>query len=789
MCCTVSRAYDEVNITQFGVADGLSHSIVTCVMQDSQGYIWLSSREGLSRYDGYNFITYKAMPGDGSPLLTNRIDMIDEAADGNILCKSGFKYYYVFDRHTCKFRVYDGKKPPVMHRYKATEAETAWIAGMERYAGMETRVLYRDRQDGYWVWSNKGIDRVVKARKTLKPVRLGGGSGDEVVRAVMRDSYGRMWIADKEGYVYLKLGGGAMAYLGHDGSLSQGKARFGHNVYCMAEDHHGNIWLGTKPGGLFRLRPVRSGFAVDRYVHRHGDAYSLSCDEVYSICFDGSGRMWVGTYGGGVNIVEKPGATHISFINKNNRLTDYPAGAVKVRCLHKWHGGVMLIGTGGGLYTCRIVNGGRAFKSVFTANRRDPDDAHSLSNNEVMGLAADGRGDVYAATYGGGVNKILRGTGAGGHLQFHAYTMADGLASDVNINITADGEGALWIVSENALTRFDTHKGSMTNYAHGFMASGFAFTEARPLAVGADSLAFGTTRGLLAFSLDDARKSGYVPPLVFGCDSIVSLEPEEKNFTITFSALDYNKNEDIWYAYRMDGVDDDWIYTKNHEISYAGIPPGSHVFRVRSTNGDGVWVDNGRTVTISRRPELSEMPATWVVLGMLLVGLVWLAVRTVRYVRRLRCEIAEVRRLSREKIDMMMAHMHEMLAERREAAGCGEETGGGTPDSRFRDAVTGMISRNIDNADLSVELLCRELGVSRTVLYLRMKKVFGLSPNNLVLDMRVKRALAYMADGDMSIADVAYKCGFSDPKYFSRCFKKVMGCSPTEYLKKVKPGE
>ena len=785
--CAVSQASDGVGITRFGDDDGLSHSIVTCVMQDSYGYIWLSSREGLIRYDGYNFVTYKAMPGDGSPLLTNRIDMIDEAPGGDILCKSVDKYYYVFDRHTCRFRVYDGPKPPVMHRYKASAAEVGWIAGMERYAGMEVRVLYRDRQGGYWVWSNKGMDRVVKVRKPLKPVRLGGGSGDEVVRAMMRDSHSRVWIADKNGYVHVIKSGEKPMCLGADGRLVEGGARFGHNVYCMAEDSEGNIWLGTKPGGLFRLRPEGTGFAVDRYVHRRGDAYSLSCDKVYSICFDGSGRMWVGTYGGGVNIVEKPGAGHISFINKNHRLSGYPAEAVKVRCLHPWRGGTMLIGTGGGLYSCRLVGHGRGVSAVFTANRRDPYDAHSLSNNEVMGMAADGHGDVYVATYGGGVNKVLAGSAAGGRLRFQAYTMADGLASDVNINITADGQGALWVVSENSLTCFDTRKGSMTNYANGFMAEGFAFTEARPLALGADSLAFGTTRGVFSFGREDARKSGYVPNIVFGCDSSVSLKPEEKSFTITFSALDYNKAEDIWYAYRMDGVDKDWVFTKNHEISYAVIPPGCHVFRVRSTNGDGVWVDNERTVTIRRRPELSEMPATWVALGVLLVGMAWLAVRTVKYVRRLRCEMDEVRRLSREKVDMMMARIRELLAERRGADSDGQDNGDGTPDERFRDAVIGIISANIGNADLSVDMLCRELGVSRTVLYLRMKKVFGRSPNNLVLEMRVKRALAYMAEGGMSVADVAYRCGFSDPKYFSRCFKKIMGCSPTEYIRKANP--
>lgn len=101
----------------------------------------------------------------------------------------------------------------------------------------------------------------------------------------------------------------------------------------------------------------------------------------------------------------------------------------------------------------------------------------------------------------------------------------------------------------------------------------------------------------------------------------------------------------------------------------------------------------------------------------------------------------------------------------------------------------GFINDNIANSDLSIDDFCKAMGMSRTVLYVRVKKVFGSSPNNFIQEIRIKKALALMKDPGVSISEVAYKCGFSDPKYFSRCFKKTMGCSPTEYMKRGETAE
>ena len=150
----------------------------------------------------------------------------------------------------------------------------------------------------------------------------------------------------------------------------------------------------------------------------------------------------------------------------------------------------------------------------------------------------------------------------------------------------------------------------------------------------------------------------------------------------------------------------------------------------------------------------------------------------------------EITTVTNEKIEYLKNKVHELLTERRDMdVAEGEDAAAETTDSLFRNKAMGFINDNIANSDLSIDDFCKAMGMSRTVLYVRVKKVFGSSPNNFIQEIRIKKALALMKDPGVSISEVAYKCGFSDPKYFSRCFKKTMGCSPTEYMKRGETAE
>jgi len=96
-----------------------------------------------------------------------------------------------------------------------------------------------------------------------------------------------------------------------------------------------------------------------------------------------------------------------------------------------------------------------------------------------------------------------------------------------------------------------------------------------------------------------------------------------------------------------------------------------------------------------------------------------------------------------------------------------------------------LITENAQDPELSMEVLYNKLGMSRTQFFRKIKAISDLSPNKLILNIRMKMAVEKFQSGGMTIAEVAYEVGFSDPAYFSKVFKSVFNQTPTEYIKNI----
>ena len=147
--------------------------------------------------------------------------------------------------------------------------------------------------------------------------------------------------------------------------------------------------------------------------------------------------------------------------------------------------------------------------------------------------------------------------------------------------------------------------------------------------------------------------------------------------------------------------------------------------------------------------------------------------------RRMRDEIHRKYSLLMSVDNISSTHTPEHLAEAR--VGSREEK-----ERRFLDDTAEFIAASIDNPELVVEDLARTAGMSRTAYYTRLKQLTGLTPVEFIRQMRIKKALKLLEEGQLSVTEVAYGVGFSDPKYFSRCFKAEMGMTPSQYVEKVR---
>ena len=721
-----------------------------CLKFDHNGLMWIGTDLGVSAYDGYRFKTYKAWPGDNCPLITNRIDYIQELPNHDILCYSNGEFYQfhrdkeIFE-HLNDSLIHEATDIPHSEEYKQR------IQQLDDYKNVSLKVRLIDKQGGIWIRSFRGLERIVFQQAPISNVKINTEEGDEYIRAIYLDSKKRIWLADKNNYVQLlNKDFQVIGYLNAQGQISKTKSRFGRTVYSVLEDSKGNIWLGTKPDGLFLLSPKGDGYQMRQFVYDEKDPYSISVSNIYEILEDSKHRYWVGTYGGGLNQMKISADGKVTFHNLKTAKNNYPNDICSnIHCMRIVRGDILLIGTHGGFLTCKLTDD--ISKMHFYLSQRDPANASSLSNNQVMGIAEDKEGTIYLATNGGGVDKIL----------------------SKNLR--------LWIVTETALSTMDTKTNVISNYQRGLFQGGFQFEEPRPLCLSEGNIIFPTTQGYLMFNPQDIKKSHYVPEIRFTCKDTLRLSPDMKSFTLEYAALDYNRNEDIVYAYKVEGLDKDWHYTKENQIHFSNFPSGKHILHIKSTNGDGIWVDNERTLLIYRRAQFNETRYAWMLYGILLLAFLWLVYRIAKYIRQLEKEMTNYKLATSEQLEYMRSRIKELIQQDQHADMPSVEEQEKTPDDEFAEKAKAFVQGNLTNSELSVEDLASAMGVSNSLLYLKCKKVLGMPPKKFLMEERLNMAKQLIQDPNINVTEVAYRCGFSDPKYFSKCFKKDTGVNPSEY--------
>ncbi len=107
---------------------------------------------------------------------------------------------------------------------------------------------------------------------------------------------------------------------------------------------------------------------------------------------------------------------------------------------------------------------------------------------------------------------------------------------------------------------------------------------------------------------------------------------------------------------------------------------------------------------------------------------------------------------------------------------------GNNADKQFLDKMNKLIEKNISNSDFSVDLLAKQLGISRSGLFVKMKSLAGMTPNELIQLIRLKKAVVLLSAGELRINEICYQVGFNSPSYFSKCFRKQFGKLPKEFI-------
>ena len=479
------------------------------------------------------------------------------------------------------------------------------------------KTTYVDKQNNLWIKSQRSF---IKMFFPPSPYTYRELDNYFDTKSFLFDSDEHLWIATKKGIIrIMDSQKNLLGYLSPDGELAQTETVFAEGgIYVMLKDQAQTIWLGSKENGLFRLVPRNRPYhyEVYHYMNNPSDPYSISDNKISCIDEDHNGRIWIGTYGGGLNLVEEKEDGAIRFIHAENNLSGFPINRTNsIRCMVEGPGHTMLVGTIEGLIT--FSSDFSDYENIrFYLNLPRPQATDGLCSADVMSVLRTTDETIYCYCYGGGLCKLVSSNLLSDELRFRSFgketsPLARALIEDKNHNI--------WIGSETDITLFDVHDQTFESFGETFFNRSFNYSECLPVTDRQGDILMGTEGGMLVFSPDSIVKQTYEAPIVvtgikYSEDNLshvlsdadyLEIPTRRRNFTISFAALDYTNSLDIEYAYKLD--DNQWYYIgKKNSVSFVSLPAGKYQFQIKATNGDGIWMNTVKTVTLQVLPTFWE---------------------------------------------------------------------------------------------------------------------------------------------------------------------------------------
>ena len=491
--------------------------------------------------------------------------------------------------------------------------------------------ILSDREGGLWVGGYfAGVNYTHSHARNFIHYRLSDidrSPASSVAGKMIEDKKRNLWIATEDrGLVYFDRYNRNMKFI-NEPKLSH------YNLHAlMLEGDH--LWVGNLRGTIDIVN------VTNCKVERTADyTDGLGVGPIYAIFRTRDNDIYVG----GIFGLLKYNRASRRFI----RVTKFPPTAFVYDIIEDNEGLMWVATNGNGVFTFDTRSG------KWYNYLHNPTDQTTLMSDKIISLCMDDRGVIWVGTEGGGLSRFNRTDET-----FTTYMEKDGLPNNVIYGIVPDRSGALWLSSNAGLSCFYPDNDSICAYKYGDGMFGSQFNYKSSLRLGDGSLCFGGIDGINIFNPGHIDRNTYVPPVMitrYDCtrhdgthdeNSVAGKDGGTKldfydvaSVSFDFVALSYIDPSKNRYAFRLKGVDHDWVYTDDpHSAIYRNLSSGKYTFEVRGSNSDGMWNPDVTSIDFEIHPPIYRSNMAYVIyilLGLTLIYWTYTVVKTRQERRRM----------------------------------------------------------------------------------------------------------------------------------------------------------
>ncbi|MFH1070589.1 MAG: two-component regulator propeller domain-containing protein [Candidatus Glassbacteria bacterium] len=607
-------------LKHYTVGDGLVDNYVNAIVEDKNGNMWFATKRGLSKFAGDKWTIYRIEDG----LPDNGVNSIVEDRKGylwigtvNGVGKFDGENWQIVEAegnlsHRDVKKVYEDSKGNLWFGMRGGGVVKFDGAGWKTFTAANGLVhnritaIFEDRERNMWFGTERGgvsqLTGEAFCHYRVYEDKYDLGLSGNMITSLIEDSQQRLWVGTCMGGVSIFDGREWSTYSTEDGLISN-------CVTSILEQSNGDFWFGTERGGICRFDGKRWFVVVDQNM-------DFEEDRINKIIEDNQGNLWFASKRGALKYDGTSWTTYA--------VEDGLAGSV-VNDIIQTTNGILWFATENGV-------------SRFDGTKWDAfNKENELVGNQVYHMFEDSGRHLWFATSEG----ISKFDGA----SFQNLTVEDGLSSKFCYFIIGYKD-FLFIGTSKGINRYDGQSYRVYSVQEGLssneMTMGACLKDSR------NKLWFGTTSGLTRFDPELDRENITPPPVYItsvtvgdtnlAVNQTAVLSHDRNNIRFDFVSLCFTAPEKLVYSYKLDGWDTAWEETNQRSMRYTHLPSGEYTFRVKARNNAGIWSEVPAEYHFTLTPPLWETTGFKASSLILLVGLVFVAIRK-RYKSRITEEV------------------------------------------------------------------------------------------------------------------------------------------------------